>query len=264
MHSKACPDMVSGDLDSVKKCYTTRGGANEAGGNSFLEDGAGGNESNKVRRLRPKNKAGEGFSQFEISKALYTSGLLQQVKLSATAKLVLIALVNHYNPKKKDMFPSQKFMANQLGISEKSAERAIKDLKAEGLVIYATKKVNHYKFTQKFFEQVKLSDKIRQNVGNDVRQIVGQTKEHEQKNNKVQFENSFKGGYKQNSYQQAGVDYQRYEPPKYEVDEKTPLSDFETAKAYLVELQPMENIPVVRKKMQDVRFHWAKKGRALP
>ena len=42
-----------------------------------------------------------GMSQFEISKRIYSSGILSRIELSMSAKLVLIALANHYNPEKK-------------------------------------------------------------------------------------------------------------------------------------------------------------------
>jgi len=74
-------------------------------------------------------------SQFEICKQIYTSGILNKVKLTPTSKLVLIALANHY-PK---VFPSQKFIADQLGITERSVIRAIQELKNKGLILYITK-----------------------------------------------------------------------------------------------------------------------------
>ena len=92
-----------------------------------------------------------GMSQFEISKRIYSSGILSRIELSMSAKLVLIALGNHYNPEKNGMFPSQKFISEQIGISLKSVERAIKELKNANLLVYVTKKVNCYYFTTKFF-----------------------------------------------------------------------------------------------------------------
>lgn len=122
-------------------------------------------------------------SQFELINRIYQSKLFQKVDLTPTTKLVLYALVHHYNPANEDMFPSQKFIAQSLDISEKSVERAVKELANKRLIMYVTKTVNRYKFTQHFFELVKLSDDVRQNVGCKVRQNVGQTYKHEQKNN---------------------------------------------------------------------------------
>ncbi len=132
------------------------------------------------------------ISQFELINMVYKSKLFNKIELKPTAKLVLYALIHHYNPANEDMFPSQKFIAQNLGISEKSVERAVKELAANRLIMYVTRNVNRYKFTSFFFDSVNLSDVNRQNVSNKVRQIVGQTYKHEQKN-----ENKF---YKFSSY----------------------------------------------------------------
>jgi len=139
-------------------------------------------------------------TQFELTKALYTSDILAKSDLTCSAKLFLYALCTHYNPKNKTMFPSQATVAKKLGISEKSAERAVKELKGKGLIDYETRKVNHYRFSEKFFSLINLnladilsfkaqgkgSDKmsagVRQNVCCDVRQNVGLTNNTEQKN----------------------------------------------------------------------------------
>lgn len=122
------------------------------------------------------------ISQFELINMVYKSKLFNKIELKPTAKLVLYALIHHYNPANEDMFPSQKFIAQNLGISEKSVERAVKELAANRLIMYVTRNVNRYKFTSFFFDSVNLSDVNRQNVSNKVRQIVGQTYKHEQKN----------------------------------------------------------------------------------
>lgn len=119
-----------------------------------------------------KNQA---FCQFELTKRLYTTDFFSKFNLNNTTKLVLFALTNHYNIQNEDMFPSQRYMAQQLGISEKSVERAIKELATNNLIVYLTKKVNRYKFTSKFFDSLKMSELDRQNVGNDHRQNVGLT-----------------------------------------------------------------------------------------
>lgn len=132
-------------------------------------------------------------SQFELTKALYASGFLSRAKLTPGAKLVLFGLVSHYNHKHPDVFPSQKYLANQLGVSEKTIERAVKELAANNYITYETRKVNHYRFTAFFFASVKMSDTNRQNVGCADRQNVGQTNNHEKINNS-NFLNNFSGG----------------------------------------------------------------------
>jgi hypothetical protein len=103
-------------------------------------------------------------SQFQLCKQIYTSGFLSNVDLTPAAKLVLIALANHYNPDKKDMFPSQEFISNQLGVSLKTVQRAVLELKNSSIVVYDTRRVNHYSFTGIFFEMVNLSCDMGQNV----------------------------------------------------------------------------------------------------
>lgn len=134
-----------------------------------------------------KNWNSTTINQFELSKMVYTSGFLAKVNLTPTAKLVLIALMQHYNANNAEMFPSQKFLSAQLGISEKSVERAIANLRDENLIFYVTQKVNKYRFTAHFFEQIKMSVDIRQNVGSYHRQNVGQTNNSEQINKKEFF-----------------------------------------------------------------------------
>ncbi len=134
------------------------------------------------------------YTQFELTKALYISGLFDKIDLTSSSKLFLWALCTHYNPNKDTMFPSQASVAKKLGISEKSAERAVKELRDKGLLTYITKKVNHYVFSEKFFELVKMSEQFRQNVGNGTRQNVGQTNKYEQRNNTKKFQNFNQGG----------------------------------------------------------------------
>lgn len=133
------------------------------------------------------------ISQFELINLVYKARLFQKIELKPTAKLVLYALIHHYNPLNEDMFPSQKYIAQNLGISEKSVERSVKELANNRLIMYITKNVNRYKFTQTFFDLVKLSDDVRQNVCLKDRQKVGQTYKHEHKKNKdVSFISAYK------------------------------------------------------------------------
>jgi len=82
------------------------------------------------------------FNQITLLKQIYFSGFLTKCNLTGTTKLVLFALAEHYNSEKEEMFPSQKYLANQLGISEKSVERSVKELAEQGFITYITKRVN--------------------------------------------------------------------------------------------------------------------------
>ena len=222
MHSKPCPDMLSGGSNIVNFCKPS--------------------------------ESGEKFSQFEIVRAIYDSGMLANADVSGSAKLVLIALAHHYNPRKKDMFPSQKYLAQQLGISERSAERAVAELKTAGLVTYETKRVNRYQFTAKFFASAKLSGHIRQNVGCNDRQNVGQTNKHEQKNNS--FKKDFSGV---SNPQPKGMEYPKFVPEAHIRDDRTPENDFETAKKFVCDLWSMKDNHLVRAKLEKVLAVWGDK-----
>lgn len=130
------------------------------------------------------------ITQFELSKLLYESEAFSRVELTASAKLFVWALCSHYNPDNETMFPAQATVAKRLGMSQRSAERAVKELRDKGLVTYTTKRVNHYVFSAFFFELLGLallSGEGRQNVGSGGRQNVGLTNNHEQKKKKENF-----------------------------------------------------------------------------
>jgi hypothetical protein len=95
------------------------------------------------------------LSQFELSKITLKN--LNKFDLSPTAKLVLLALVDCYNPRKEEIYPKQSTIVDQLGISISSVKRAIKELADSQIIIYELKNTNRYKFTQTFFNVVNLT-----------------------------------------------------------------------------------------------------------
>lgn len=94
-----------------------------------------------------KKHAGHGIKQVELLNYLLNN--LSQFNLKPTAKLVLMYLAGCYNPKHADVFPKQKTIACQMGISEASVIRAIQELHKEGLIVSERKYTNRYKFTSK-------------------------------------------------------------------------------------------------------------------
>ena len=88
-----------------------------------------------------------GISQIELTNYLLNN--LSQFNLKPTTKLVLLYLSGCYNPKHADVFPKQKTIALQMGISERSVISAIQELHKEGLVISERKYTNRYKFTSR-------------------------------------------------------------------------------------------------------------------
>lgn len=120
---------------------------------------------------KAETHATHGFSQFKLTDRLLKN--LNKYELSPTGKLVLLYLSSCYNPKKVDVFPKQKTIANKLGISERSVVRAIQELVKGGLIFVESKYTNHYVFSskivqkpsqnEKFFEPENLSDDLSQN-----------------------------------------------------------------------------------------------------
>ena len=95
------------------------------------------------------------LSQFELSKITLKN--LHKFNISPTGKLVLLALIDCYNPTKHDIFPKQTTIAQQLGISISSVKRVIKEITNAGLLIYERKYQNRYKLTQHFFDLINLT-----------------------------------------------------------------------------------------------------------
>ena len=94
-----------------------------------------------------RKHAGHAIKQVELLNYLLNN--LQQFNLKPTTKLVLLYLAGCYNPKHADVFPKQKTIALQMGISEASVIRAIQELHKEGLIISERKYTNRYKFTSR-------------------------------------------------------------------------------------------------------------------
>lgn len=88
------------------------------------------------------------LTQFELSKQLIQSKFFSKVKLSPSARLVLIVLCSHY----PNIYPSIKTIQEEAGINSKqSVITALKELSKHGLILYETKKSNNYQFTGLFF-----------------------------------------------------------------------------------------------------------------
>ena len=77
----------------------------------------------------------------------------EELQISATAVSVMTALLWHYNPSKKYVFPHQETIAKRVKRSVATVKRAIAELKQEGYIVSSrTRNGNLYAFTKKFFE----------------------------------------------------------------------------------------------------------------
>ena len=76
----------------------------------------------------------EGFSQFELSKNVLHN--LKHFDLTPTGKLVLLVLVDCFNPDNNAVvFPSMEFIADMAGIGLTATKQAIRDLILTGCII---------------------------------------------------------------------------------------------------------------------------------
>ena len=193
------------------------------------------------------------LSQFTISKNVYNSGLLSKIKLTMSAKLVLIALTNHYNPEKPDIFPSQQYISEHLGISIKSVNRAIQELTQAGLIMYETKNVNRYKFTTKFFAEIKMSGNHGQSDDQDMDKMTMKHINEKKNNNKVLNFQKINEGIK---YKSPEITRNELRESLGVRDDKTPYNDKETAVNFILACQKTAHIEVVKRKIEEVRKIW--------
>ena len=94
------------------------------------------------------------ITQFELSKKLLNN--LYKFNLKPVTKLVLLYLADCYNPKHGYMFPKQRTIADKLGVSERTVNRAISELVKEGLILIEYKQYKlsaSYKFTSRIVSE---------------------------------------------------------------------------------------------------------------
>lgn len=99
------------------------------------------------------------ITQFELSNQIIDANLFEKVKLTASAKLVLMVLCRYY-PR---IYPCQKTIAKKTGLSLRTVINAIAELKQKGLLLVECNYSNTYKFTGVFFELAEISHSTRKN-----------------------------------------------------------------------------------------------------
>ncbi|WP_405308360.1 helix-turn-helix domain-containing protein [Methanobrevibacter sp.] len=88
---------------------------------------------------------------FELTKLWIEKS--EEIELSATAVSVMTALLWHYNPEKKFMYPHQDTIGKRIKRSVATVKRAITELKQKGyLVTTRSRNGNLYALTKKFFD----------------------------------------------------------------------------------------------------------------
>jgi len=93
------------------------------------------------------------ITQFELSNQIFDCELFSKVKLTASARLVLIVLCRYY-PK---IYPCQQTIAKKSGLTTRSVINALSELKSKVLILVECNHSNTYRFTSTFFELTKIS-----------------------------------------------------------------------------------------------------------
>lgn len=94
---------------------------------------------------------------FELTKLWIEKS--EEIELSATAVSVMTALLWHYNPENKFVYPHQETIGKRIKRSVATVKRAISELKQKGYIITAkSRNGNLYAFTKKFFDLFELSE----------------------------------------------------------------------------------------------------------
>jgi len=98
-----------------------------------------------------------GASSFTLTKLWLEK--TEELELSATAVSVMTALLWHYNPTKKYVYPHQETISKRIKRSVATVKRALSELKQAGFLISTrTRNGNLYAFTKKFFDLFELSE----------------------------------------------------------------------------------------------------------
>lgn len=98
-----------------------------------------------------KSKEMYSFSQFELSKEIRTVKF-DDLKRGEIA--LLREFTQYWNPKKATFFPGIKLLADRLNYSERHIMNLTAQLRDKGYILILSRagKVNHYSFTEKFWE----------------------------------------------------------------------------------------------------------------
>lgn len=116
-----------------------------------------------------------------------------ELDLSATAVSVMTALLWHYNPTKKYVFPHQETIAKRIKRSVATVKRAIAELKKAGFIISTrSKNGNLYAFTQRFFDTLYGSSCTIPKYHNEPCMIEHVKEQKKNNNNVVVFSKNFK------------------------------------------------------------------------
>ena len=136
----------------------------------------------------------QSITQFELSNQIFDCDLFSKVKLTASARLVLIVLCRYY-PK---IYPCQNTIVKKTGLSVRSVINAISELKQKGLILVECNHNNVYKFSSKFFELTKIADSTGKICTKQRAEIA---------HNKTNYKNNKKHLFSNGQNRQEGINY---------------------------------------------------------
>lgn len=207
-----------------------------------------------------QNQCVLNVTSFDLNKAITFSKFFNQVKLSASARLVLRCLIDFWNPNKGLVYPGQKMLSECTGASLRSIVDAVEELRVQGLLLtegQAGQKLKYY-FTPKFFELAKIAQPSAKTAqAGYAKTAQHEQKNHEQSNNNKVISFNSKMPYRHNT-QQEGVNYPSPEASKKAIekvltrDEKNPKNDKETAWIFIKSLENQLNNPIIKKKVDEI------------
>ena len=166
-------------------------------------------------------------SQFELSNQIIDSDLFSKVKLTASARLVLIVLCRYY----PNIYPCQNTISKKSGLSIRSVINALSELKSKGLILVECNHSNTYRFTLTFFELAEIADSTGKTCTKQRAEIAHNNTNY--KNNKKSFNSkilSFQN-------QQGGIKYKSANETikQIEKDKETAVTPLDFDKIQAVE-----------------------------
>lgn len=159
-------------------------------------------------------------TSFDLSKAMTFSRIFNKVKLSPSARLTLRCLVDFWNPEKGLVYPGQKTISECTGVSLRSVNAAVDELRKAGLLLTTGNNGGRlkYYFTNYFFKLVEIA----QGKAKTSQVTYAESSYHEQheiheQNNKQNKIISFELTEFQKRYQDVFEKLSEYELKKYKI-----------------------------------------------
>lgn len=199
-----------------------------------------------------QSQLSNNITQFELSNQLMDCNLFEKIKLTASAKLVLIVLCRYY-PK---IYPCQKTIAKKAGLSLRSVINAISELKQKGVLLVECNYSNTYKFTNLFFELAEIAHSTRK-ICTKHDEKFAPNKQTNNKNIKKASKNNF--SFKS---QPEGIKILKADETilQYKKEQKTacsPMDDRQCAIDFLANINPQHlKQNFIRQRVDKIKAKW--------